>query len=326
MPTRREFAASVFAGLAAPLASRASLIPDKVGGVSIGAVTYSFRSEPHGPHGDSVDIVLRDLKQCDVGITELFSPQIEQVASMPPFPRPKPGSPPPSREEMMARFRAYRNSPEAKKAREDLRAWRLNTPASYFEGVRKKFDETGVRIFAYTMNYGEDFTDAEIDKTFEEAKGLGTKIIATSTRVSMAERLKAPAEKHDIIVAFHGHDQTSNPNEFSTPETFSKALALSKMFRINLDIGHFTAAGYDPVSFIEQNHAKITHLHIKDRKKNHGPNEPFGEGETPIREVLLLLKKNKYPLPALIEYEYQGAGTPVEEVTKCMNYMRKILA
>ncbi len=322
MQNRRQFATTLLAGAPAIAAK----IPDTAGGVVIGAVTYSFRDEPRGPQGDSLDAVLRDLKQCQVGITELFSPEIEQAGAMPPFPRPASGSPPPSRQEMMARMRAYRDSPEAKKAREDLRDWRLNTPASYFEGVRKKFNQAGVRIFAYTMNYGEDFTDAEIDKTFEEAKGLGTKIIATSTRVSMPERLKAPAEKHKIYVSFHGHDQTSNPNEFSTPESFAKALALSPWFRINLDIGHFTAAGYDPVAFIDQHHETITHIHIKDRKKNHGPNMPFGQGETPIRQVLLLLKEKKYPIPALIEYEYRGEGKAVDEVTKCMTYMRQVLA
>lgn len=299
-------------------------IDDRVKGVQIGAVTYSFRSEPHGPKGDSVDVVLADLKACNVGITELFSPQIEQVDTTPSFLRDPQNHL--SMAEMREKFRQYRNSPEAKKAREELRQWRLNTPESYFQGVKKKFDEAGVRIYAYTMNYGDDFTDDEIEKTFEQARGLGTRIIATSTRVSMAQRLVPFAAKHKTYVAFHGHDQTDNPNEFSTPETFSKALALSPWYRINLDIGHFTAAGFDPVIYIDQKHDMITHIHVKDRKVKHGPNEPFGEGNTPIREVLKLLEKRKYPIPALVEYEYKGTGTPVEEVTKCLDYMRKALA
>ena len=117
----------------------------------------------------------------------------------------------------------------------------------------------------------------------------------------------------------------ADPNEFSSPETFAKALQMSDWFRINLDIGHFTAGGFDPVSYIDENHAKITHLHMKDRKKNNGPNEPFGEGDTPIKQVLTLLKDKHYPLPALIEYEYNGTGTPVEEVKRCLDYERAAL-
>src|SRR5205823_3934463 len=103
--------------------------------------------------------------------------------------------------------------------------------------------------------------------------------IATSTQLTMAKRLLPLAEKHKIYIAFHGHDQTSNPNEFSTPETFQKTMDMSKYAKVNLDIGHFTAAGYDPVAYIQEHHDRITHLHIKDRKKDRGPNQPFGEGD-----------------------------------------------
>ncbi len=162
----------------------------------------------------------------------------------------------------------------------------------HFAAVRKKFNDAGVTIHSYTMNYSDDFTDAEIDKTFEQAKGLGTDIIASSTRVSMAPRLITFAEKHRTLLAFHGHSNTRDANEFATPESFDKALELWKFARINLDIGHFFAAGYDPVAYIDSHHDHITHLHLKDRKKNDGPNMPWGEGDTPIKPVLLLLKRN----------------------------------
>jgi sugar phosphate isomerase/epimerase len=123
----------------------------------------------------------------------------------------------------------------------------------------------------------------------------------------------------------HGHSNTRDPNEFSSPDTFQKALAMSPYFRINLDIGHFSAAGFDPVAFISEHHQHITHLHIKDRKKGDGPNMPLGEGDTPIKAVLVLLREKHYPIPALIEYEYKGTGTPVEEVKKCMAYMKQCI-
>jgi sugar phosphate isomerase/epimerase len=96
--------------------------------------------------------------------------------------------------------------------------------------------------------------------------------------------------------------------------------------RVNLDIGHFTAANYDAVVYIRENHEHITHLHVKDRKRGDGTNEPFGDGDTPIKQVLQLIRDNKYPLRAFVEYEYAGMGTSVEEVRKCLDYMRSCLA
>jgi sugar phosphate isomerase/epimerase len=260
-------------------------------GVTIGVQTYSYRDLPHGA-ADDVDAIIGALKSDDAGEIELFSPGIEPRGVN----------------------------------RETLRPWRLSTPMDHFAAVRRKCEDAGVTIHSYTMNYSGDFTDDEIDKTFDQAKALGTDIIASSTQVNMARRLLTFAEKHKTLLAFHGHSNTKDPNEFATPESFQAALGLSKFARINLDIGHFSAAGYDPVAFIQEHHDRITHLHVKDRKNHDGPNVPWGQGDTPIQAVLLLLKEKKYPIPAFVEYEYRGTGTPVEEVKKCLDYMRRVLA
>ncbi len=71
--------------------------------------------------------------------------------------------------------------------REVLRQWRLSMPADHFRAIGQKFKDAGVTIHSYTMNYRSDFTDEEIDATFDEAKALGTNIIASSTQVIMRE-------------------------------------------------------------------------------------------------------------------------------------------
>ncbi|HEX4231361.1 MAG TPA: TIM barrel protein [Bryobacteraceae bacterium] len=299
MLSRRQFGRMTLAGI--PLSLAFSKINSTVDGVRLGACTYSFRSFPRTPGQDNVDAVIQALTECDAGITELFSPNVE--------PAPAGG------------FRM--RGPEAQKAREDLRQWRLSTPIDHFRAIHKKFSNAGIDIYAYTMNYRTDFTDPEIDATFMQAKGLGAHTIASSTTLEMAQRLAPFADKHKMLLALHGHSNTKDPNEFSSPETFKKGLAMSPYFRVNLDIGHFWAGGFDPVTFIEENHQHITHLHIKDRKKGNGPNMPLGEGDTPIKAVLVLLRDKHYPIPAFIEYEYKGTGTPVEEVKKCMAYMKQ---
>jgi len=209
----------------------------------------------------------------------------------------------------------------------DLKNWRLTTPMSYFEDIHKKFDAAGIRIYAYTLNFNDAYSDEEIDRGFAITKALGANLITTSATLTSAKRVAPFAEKHRVRVALHGHDQTSKPNEFSTPETFAKGLAMSPMFYINLDIGHFTAANFDAVAYIREMHNKILVLHLKDRKKNHGDNVPWGEGETPIKAVLQLLRAEKWKIPCDIEYEYGQPGMDtVAEVRKCFEYCKQALA
>ena len=217
-------------------------------------------------------------------------------------------------------------SAEAQQARQDLRKWRLETPMDHFHAVRQKFNDAGISIYAYNYSFNHDYTDAEIDRGFEMAKALGAQIITASTTLDVAKRVAPSAEKHNMFVAMHGHSNLKDPNEFATPDSFAAAMKMSKQFKVNLDIGHFTAANFDAVAYIREHHADITNLHLKDRKKDQDDNVPWGQGDTPIKEVLQLLKRERWPIRAYIEYEYAGAGTPVEEVKKCYEYAKQALA
>jgi len=211
------------------------------------------------------------------------------------------------------------------KGREALAAWRKNPPIEELKGVRKKFDDTGVELYALNYSFRENWTDEELEHGFEIAKALGVNKITASSNVTTSKRLSPMAEKHKIYVAFHNHSDIK-PNEFARPEDFAEAMqGASKYIAMNLDIGHFTAAGYDPVSFLEEHHDRILTLHIKDRKKDQGENVEFGKGDTKIKEVLQVLKTKRYPIPANIEYEYKSADT-VAEVRKCFEYCKAALA
>ena len=312
MYTRREFGMLTFAGLV-------GLKPDTIGsssgvdamvnGVHVGVQTYSFRDLPRTPGGDAVDTVIRAMKECGLSECELFSPQVE-----PQFDAGGRGG------------RDGAQSREAQKAREDVRKWRLETPLDHFRTVKKKFDAAGITIHAYNYSPNASFSDGEIDRGFEMAKALGAEIITASTTLDVAKRIVAPAERHKMVVAMHGHSNVNDPNEFATPDSFAAAMKMSKYFKVNLDIGHFTAANFDAVAYIREHHADITNLHLKDRKKNQGDNTLWGQGDTPIKDVLQLLKKERWPIRGYIEYEYNGQGSPVEEVKKCFAYVKQALA
>jgi len=303
MYTRREFGTLALGGFA----FARGLQP--VNGVRLGVQTYSFRDLPRpADASDSVDVVIKAMTECGLSECELFSPQLEpQFAAG----RGQRGAPP---------------SPEAVKAREDLRKWRLETPLDHFRAVKKKFDAAGITIYAFCHNMNTSFTDAEISRGFEVAKALGAGVMTTSTTLEAARRIAPIADAHKMNIGMHGHSNVTDPNEFATPESFAAAMKMSKYFKVNLDIGHFVSADFDPIAYITAHHADITNLHIKDRKSHQGDNTPWGKGDTPIREVLQLLKKERWPIPAYIEYEYRGEGGPVDEVKKCYAYMRQAVA
>jgi sugar phosphate isomerase/epimerase len=214
-------------------------------------------------------------------------------------------------------------------AQEELRKWRMSTSPATFKAVSRKFADNGIELALLCYNMGRTIADDEIEYAFQMAKALGAKAISTSTQVSVSKRVAPFADKHKMMVGYHGHSNITDPDEFATPESFSEAMSYSKFHGVNLDIGHFTAAGYDAVAFIKQHHDKITNLHLKDRKKDHGPNVAvWGTGDTPMKEVLQLLKKEKYHFPANLELEYPipPDSNIIAEAKKCLAYVKSCLA
>ncbi len=213
---------------------------------------------------------------------------------------------------------------EPRGAREEVRKWRLSVSMDEIKKIRAKCDAAGVTLYAFNYSFRDDFSDAEIERGFEFAHALGVKYLTASGTVTVAKRISPFAEKAKVFVGMHNHSNIK-PNEFARPDDFAEAMrGTSSYIGVNLDTGHFTAAGFDPVDYLAKNHERVFVVHIKDRKKNQGANMPFGEGETPNREVLQLLRDKKWAIPAMVEYEYKGADTVVE-VKKCYDWMKQAL-
>jgi hypothetical protein len=317
MHTRRDFGRFALGSFALGTTSLACLPvsmawgakSESVNGVRLGATTYSLRDLRRIPGRDNVDEVIKALQFSGVTEVDLFSYNIEPAG-----PDTGPAAPPPpaaypvtvhkwTPDEVAAATLALRNA---------TREWRLNTPAVHYETIRGKFAIAGIGITAYTMNYGDDFTDGEIDATFRQAKTLGASSITSPGTAATIKRLVPFAEKHRMNVSL-------------TDSSVVSALP-SKYFKVNLDIGQFTASNGAPVAWIQENHEAIARITVKDRRRNRGRNEEFGEGDTPVLDVLRLVRDKKYPFPVLAEYEYLGLGTPAEELKKCMDFMRSALA
>ncbi len=278
---RRQFLASA-AGLAAASALRAHEgIHSIFRGVLIGSQSYSFRDR-------DIMAAIAAYKQLGIGECEMWSGHMERPAGR-------------------------------RLSREELRDWRLKVDLAEFEKVGHAFHEAGVELYAFNYSFRSDFTDPEIERGFEMAKALGAKVITASANVSVSQRVDKAAKKHKMRVGMHNHSHIRD-DEFATPENFATAMKGTSYIAINLDIGHFFGAGFDPVSFLKQHHDDIVTIHVKDKSKD-DVNMPFGQGDTPIVECLRLMRDKKYKIPANIEYEYKGEDT-VAEVRKCFEYCK----
>lgn len=319
--SRREF---VKLGLAAlPAAELSRLVAEgspnsKFAGVQIGAIVspYSYPSIPV-----AADQFLLVLVKIGLSAVEIQDVRCEVYAGAPSKPREGySGSP-----HMSAEERAAARKTQA----EQLRQWRLTNKQEIldrYKALRKTYDDAGVKIYAFRLaNTTMDMPDAEYDYFFESARVLGANQITTELPEdpALSQRLGELGAKHKIMVGYHNHTQV-NAHSWDT------ALAQSKWNGIQLDIGHYvTATNGSPVPFIQEHHERITSIHLKDRKyaTHGGANLPWGEGDTPIKQVLLLMRDQHYTFPAGIELEYKipEGSTPEKEIERCIDYCRKVL-
>jgi sugar phosphate isomerase/epimerase len=205
---------------------------------------------------------------------------------------------------------------------EELAKWRLAAPMDKARAFRKMYNDAGVLVEIVKVDGLFGLSDPVVDYVFTLAKTLGARALSTEIAAEGPERIGKFADKHGLMVGYHGHAETG-------PEAWEKLFAYAKHNGANLDIGHFVAGNHgSPIPFLKEHHDRITHIHVKDRKKDEGPAVPFGEGDVPVVEVLQLIRDNKWPIQATIEFEYKvpEGSDRMTELKKCMDFCRKALA
>ena len=321
--TRRDFGRLAAAGLsAAAIAPRALFAQgkpnSKINGVQIGVISYSYRAMKPFDALSCLKYAVED------GINTMELENVQELwAGMPaplPFQRPAPGTAPDpeAREKMRAAQAAHA---------EEVTKWRTSMDVNKYKELRKIYNDAGVTIYAFKITLTERMPDAEYDYAFQAAKACGADHLTMEMpddKPALTARVAKFGEKYKMRMGYHAHTQAK-------PNTWDEAMAQSPWNCINLDIGHYTAAGnHDVVAFIQKNHARITSMHVKDRKfpDGGGVNMPLGQGDTPIKDVLQLMKKEKYPFPATIEMEYKVPedSDAVKEVANCYTYIKSCLA
>jgi sugar phosphate isomerase/epimerase len=290
--------------------------PDsKFGSVQIGAITYSWRSMP-----GSAEDILQYCVRCGISSIELMGDVAEKYAGLPQLPAR------PARGTVVSDAEKETLTKATKEALEAQRKWRISAPMTKFKDLRKMYNDAGVAIHIAKFSPA-NWSDEEIDYSFKAAKALGAKGVCDEIGENACKRMGPIARKNGMFAIFHQHLQPGEPGW-----TFDKFLEYSPANMLNFDAGHyFGATGLHPNGIIERLHDRISSIHLKDKTGPKGnpanTNMAWGNGETPIADILLLIKKNKWPINVDIELEYpvpEGSDA-VAEVIKCIDYCKKIL-
>lgn len=302
------------------------------GGVQIGTITYSWRSMPGG-----IENIIKYCKESGINSIELMSNDLEDYLGAPKNPMmamfgpppagqrpagaPAAGAPPMGTPQPAAPkqapvkpgnspaggFQMPKYTPEQEAAitkyNKDIRDWRIALPLEKIESARKLFADAGIDVHIVKFAPAR-WSDEEIDFAFKAAKAMGAKGVTEELAEEAVKKLAPFAEKHGMYAIFHNHMQFAIPG-FS----YNPFMAVSPAVMFNFDAGHFFGStGIHLNTIIEKYHDRIFSLHLKDKTgPNTDPantNQVWGQGEMPIADLLLLIKKQKYPIYCDIELEY----------------------
>ena len=277
----------------------------KVSGVQIGInVPYSFGNDRM--NGEDI---LKNCIQLGLSAVELRTQPVEVFLGAP---------------EDIVYGKKGETAAEAASRAEQLRAWRKSASTTRVSEFRRKYESAGVLIEIVKVDGIFKASDAELDYVFGLAQALGGRAISAEISHEQQElkRVGTFANRHRVMVGYHGHATTK-------PEDWEKAFSLAQYNGANVDLGHFVAGNNtSPIPFISRYHERITHVHVKDRKLHDGSNVPFGEGDTPIAEVLRLIRDHDWPIQATIEFEYKipPGSDRLTEIARAISFCRQALS
>lgn len=284
-------------------------------GVKIGAITYSWRSMPSTPED-----IIKYCKETQIQTLELMGNIVESYAGIPD------GPPRRRRDQQMTAAEEAEFNAKVDAAKAAQKEWRTTVSMEKFQALRKMFDEAGIEIHIVKFSPA-NWSDEEIDYAFKVAKILGAQGVSNEIGHEAAKRLGPFAEKHNMYAIFHNHTQPGEPGF-----DFADYLAYSPNNRLNFDVGHYVGAtGKHPNEIIQKFHDKIVSLHMKDKTNNvanpPNSNKVWGEGDTPIADILNLIREKKWPIYCDIELEYEvpEGSNAVIETKKCYDYCMKML-
>ena len=275
-----------------------------INGVDISVITYSFN-----PRSENMNVIIQNCIDSGTDNIELMGNHLESSLGIP-------------------------------RSKRLISDWRANVSMKLFRDAKKIFKDHDINIFAFKSNcISKNNSDEEIEYAMKVTKNLGADFLTNELmNDESVDRVNYYAEKYNVNVGYHTHSNNFGSNVKATDTAWDYALNSSKNNYINLDIGHNINVGGNNtkealLEFIKKNNKRICSLHLKDRQFGKSANllasdnQIWGNGDTPIIEVLKLMRDKSYKFSATIELEYRipEGSNRVKEVKKCMDYCIRAL-
>jgi sugar phosphate isomerase/epimerase len=204
-------------------------------------------------------------------------------------------------------------------SRKGLREWRETIAIEQFQLVASTASKAGVKIHAYNYDFAEDFSDLEIQRGFEMAKGLGAGLVTASPPPAMVRRLNAAAVKAGMYVGLRNGDG-KQPGDLSNPDDLVTAVRGNNNIGICLDAVAFATAGNDVVKFLVGHLDRTLTVYLRD----HGERVAFGADNALVGSVVKQIQGRRATFPAVIDYDSQGMD-PVAVVDRSFAFCKQIL-
>ena len=309
MPTRRQFSSLLLGTFAAGRHTFAAPISGMAGGVNLGLESYSLMPL----RGEGIeDRWIRVMRQLGFSECDVYEPLLQ----------------PP---ELGAKIQAARDAhdPAATDAAvAELNKWRSSLSASSFRQMREKFAAAGIRlpIFAGTTLTPAS-TDADLEHACALTQALGADTLSVTTGKSVVKRLLPMVDRYNLVLGVQGRPsaRATDPDVIAHPADYEEAISYSPRCAIEIDIGDATGAGFDILPFVRKNHARIERIELKDRKRDN-TSVPWGQGDTPLKEVLLYVRDNHLPIRCYIDCDYAPATEQrVASILDCRTYLHSVL-
>ncbi len=291
-------------GSLAMSASPAVKIDSNIAGIQFGLQTYVFTTAGL-PQDGLLDLAVKSMVDASLGECDLYAALVEPA-------------------DFWDKIRdSAADAGVRATARQELDRWRASVSLDFYRAIRKKINDAGIEIFGISGFPAR--TKEQMARAFDIAGVLGARLVTIGNTLPEAKDVAPLVHDARFLVALQGRPDMhpTNPDAIATPANFEEALSLSKNYWISFDIGDATGGGYDALSFVEAHHERIAMIYLKDRRKDR-TSVPWGQGDTPVGDVLRLARDRKYQWHCFVDCDYKTADRP-GDVKRSYAYAKRAL-
>jgi inosose dehydratase len=199
----------------------------------------------------------------------------------------------------------------------------LNSTPEQIAAFHAKLKENGVTGYAVGPIYMK--SEAEIDKAFEYAKGVGVKLIIGVPDYVLLPYVDKKVKEYgfNYAIHLHGPDIATYPD---AEDVWNHVKDLDPRIGMCLDIGHDTRNGKDPVADLKKYQSRVFDIHIKDvtGTTKLGYSLEIGRGVIDFPAFVKMLRKVGYSGVCSLEHE-KDMTDPYMGIAESIGYFRGVI-